>query len=268
MKNSQILKKIINLDLEKEFYQNDIGPLINKKVFKLPQIPKPNDTALRAGKTVFEAECPDLTRLYSIIRMRKIITVLEFGSGKSTKVIAAALKKNKKYHYKEIALIRRNKPFHIYSLESEKKYANEVIRSCKKDGLDKYVTVKFIKAEQTFFNGMVCGKYKKIPSVCPDLIYVDGPMPMSYKKSNKQYLDMNCRDITPITCDLLIIEPILLPGTIVIFDGGTNNARFNKRNLQRNWLSHECLDSDYTILILDEPPLGIHHKNQLLFQNR
>ena len=26
-------------------------------------------------------------------------------------------------------------------------------------------------------------------------------------------------------CDLLIIEPILLPGTIVIFDGMTNNAK-------------------------------------------
>ena len=78
---------------------------------------------------------------------------------------------------------------------------------------------------------------------------------------------MNDSDITNITCDLLIIEPVLLPGTIVIIDGMTNNARFNKRNLKRNWLSYEDLDNDYTLMILDEPPLGIHHKNQLKFQN-
>ena len=76
--------------------------------------------------------------------MRKIMTVLEFGSGQSTKVIAHALKENKKNYSKEIALIRRNKPFHLYSIESEKKYATEIIRSCKKNGLSNYVTVKFI----------------------------------------------------------------------------------------------------------------------------
>ena len=91
---------------------------------------------------------------------------------------------------------------------------------------------------------------------------------MSYKNSKKQYLDMNNSDITNITCDLLIIEPILLPGTIVIIDGMTNNSRFNRRNLQRNWLCHEDLENDYTILILDEPSLGVHHKNQLIFQNK
>ena len=91
---------------------------------------------------------------------------------------------------------------------------------------------------------------------------------MSYKNSKKQYLNMNDPDITNITCDLLIIEPILLPGTIVIVDGMTNNARFNRRNLQRNWLSYEDLDNDYTIMILDEHLLGVHHKNQLMFQNK
>tara|TARA_B110000046_G_scaffold177702_1_gene204834 strand:+ start:836 stop:1642 length:807 start_codon:yes stop_codon:yes gene_type:complete len=268
MNNSKILKSIINLDLKKNFYRYGIDKLINQKVYKLPRAAKPQDTSLKAGGDVFEPECPDLTRLYSIIRMRKILTVLELGSGQSTKVIAAALKKNNRDYFKEISLIRKKNPFHLYSLESEKKYADKIIKSCKKLGLDNHVTVKLVKAEQTSFNNLICGKYKKIPSICPDLIYIDGPMPMSYKNSKKQYLDMNNSDITNITCDLLIIEPILLPGTIVIIDGMTNNARFNRRNLQRNWLFHEDLKNDYTVLILDEPPLGIHHKNQLIFQNK
>ena len=143
-----------------------------------------------------------------------------------------------------------------------------MIKSCKDAGLENYVTVQLVKAEQTFFNNLTCGRYKKIPSVCPDLIYIDGPMPMSYKNSKKQYLNMNHSDITNITCDLLIIEPMLLPGTIVIIDGMTNNARFHRRNLQRNWLSHEDLNNDLTIMILDEPTLGVHHKNKLIFQNK
>ena len=267
MNNKTILKTIINLNLKKNFYRYGIDKLINHKVYKLPKLSKPQDTSLRAGGDAFEPECPDLTRLYSIIRMRKILTVLEFGSGFSTKVIGEALKKNKLEYSKKISLIRRKNPFHLYSLESEKKYANKVIKSCKEAGLEEYVTVKLVEAEQTSFNNLICGKYKKIPSICPDLIYIDGPMPMSYKNSNKQYLDMNNSDITNITCDLLIIEPVLLPGTIVIIDGMTNNSRFNRRNLQRNWLFHEDLRNDYTILILDESPLGIHHKNQLSFQN-
>jgi hypothetical protein len=267
MNNTKILKQIINLDLKKKFYLYGINKLLNQKVYKLPKPSKPNDTSKKAGGAAFEAECPDLTRLYSIIRMRKIITVLEFGSGKSTQIIAEALKKNKQDYNNQISLIRRKNPFHIYSLESEKKYAKQVINSCKKTGLEEHVTVKLVEAEQTYFDNMICGKYKRIPSVCPDLIYVDGPMPMSYKNSKKQYMSMNDSDITNITCDLLIIEPVLLPGTIVIIDGMTNNARFNKRNLKRNWLSYEDLDNDYTLMILDEPPLGIHHKNQLKFQN-
>jgi hypothetical protein len=182
-------------------------------------------------------------------------------------IMGEALKKNKQDYSKKISLIRRKNPFHIFSLESEKKYAKIVIKECKKMKLEKYVTVNLSDAQQTVFNNMICGRYKKIPSVCPDLIYIDGPMPMSYKNSKNQYLDMNEPDITNITCDLLMIEPILLPGTIVIIDGLTNNARFNINNLKRNWLSHQDLDKDYTLMILDEPPLGIHHKNQLLFQN-
>ena len=128
--------------------------------------------------------------------MRKILTVLEFGSGFSTKVIGEALKKNKLDYSKKISLIRRKNPFHLYSMESEKKYADKVIKSCKEAGLENYVTVKLVAAEQTTFNNLICGKYKKIPSVCPDLIYIDGPMPMNYKNSKKQYLNMNDSDIT------------------------------------------------------------------------
>ena len=81
-------------------------------------------------------------------------------------------------------------------------------------------------------------------------------------------MDMRHKEVTNITCDVMVLEPCLLPGTIIIIDGMTNNSRFIRNNLQRNWLSHEDINADFTILVLDEPPLGIHHLRQLEFQSK
>ena len=92
-------------------------------------------------------------------------------------------------------------------------------------------------------------------------------MPMSYSNGGSEYMDMRHKEVTNITCDVLRIEPILLPGTIIIIDGTTNNSRFIRNNMKRCWESFEDTNADYTIMILDEEPLGIIHKRQLKFQN-
>lgn len=261
------LDYLVNIDLKKYFYENTLSNIIGSKDFVYPKNPVPNSTFNQEGGAPFEPECPDLTRLYAIVRERKALTVLELGSGKSTRVIAKALQENENDYSEKISLVRREKPFHLYSIESEKNYAEVVNADCKKFGLEKFITLNFIGAEQTIFNGRVCGQYKYLPSICPDFIYIDGPSPYSYKNSGQQYIDISHPDITNITCDLLRIEHLLLPGTIVLFDGLTNNARFNRTHLLRNWICHEDTVADFTILILDEEPLGIHHKNQIKFQN-
>ena len=48
-------------------------------------------------------------------------------------------------------------------------------------------------------------------------------------------------DRTIISSDILKIEHLLLPGTIVLWDGQTNNARFTQSNLQRKWKILICL---------------------------
>ena len=267
MKASEILEFIKNLDLEKYFYENNLGKLMGINKITKPKILGPWATSESTGSEVFLPEGADLTRLHAIVRKRKIINVLEFGSGRSTKIIASALKLNKLDYSEQISKIRRKNPFHVCSIESEKKYAIEAEEVCKLEGLEEFVTVFLTPAEQISYKGFICGKYKSIPSYCPDLIYIDGPMPMSYKNGPDQYMNLNHSEITNITCDILILEPILLPGTIVIIDGMTNNSRFIRRNLQRRWSSFEDLKNDYTVLILDEEPLGIHHINQLRFQN-
>jgi hypothetical protein len=59
-----------------------------------------------------------------------------------------------------------------------------------------------------------------------------------------------------ISADLLKIEPILLPRTLVLVDGRMANVRFLTQHLYRNWHINSNFNGDITTFELDEPPLG------------
>ena len=262
-KNIEDLEFIKNLNLEEYFYENKLGDVIGVSQYTRPKSIGPNDTFNQEGGEVFSPDCADLARLHALVRIRKCLTVLELGSGVSTKVIADALSKNYDDYQKDIELVRRQNPFKLFSIESEEKYL-ETTRNSLGD-LETFVEMLCVKARQDIFKNNICGRYMSMPSICPDFIYIDGPSPYSYSENEDAYLNISHPDITNVTCDLLLLEAYLLPGTFVIFDGMTNNARFNKRMLSRDWISYEDTLMDYTILTLVEDPLGVHHKNQISF---
>jgi hypothetical protein len=254
---------IKSLDLEKYFYDNNLPGVVGVESFVRPDHIGPNDTFSQEGGDVFLPDCADLARLHAIVRKRKALTVLEFGGGVSTKVLAHAISLNQKDYGDRIELVRRQNPFKVHSIEAEQKYADLTKEALGKFGA--HVEMHVIDAIQTTYLDRVCGRYRSLPAVCPDLIYVDGPSPYSYLFDDASYMSMAHPDITNITCDLIHLEAFLLPGTFVVFDGLTNNARFNRRSLTRTWLAHESISLDYTMLVLDEPPIGIHHINQLKY---
>ena len=258
--------ELINCNLEDYFYSQKLNELLGVESYSRPRTPGPNDTYLQEGAEPFGPDCADLARLHAFITKRKVLTVLEFGSGLSTLVMAHALSQNHVKFADKINLIRRQNPFHVYALEADRKYAAVTEEMCVR--YNERVSVLPSDAYREDFRGMVAGRYNQVPSICPDLIYIDGPSPYSYLESDEEYLSFRSPDITNITTDLLKLEPCLLPGTVVVFDGMTNNARFNYRHLSRNWLRHEDTDMDVTILMLNEPPLGVHHRNQLDFIDR
>ena len=59
-----------------------------------------------------------------------------------------------------------------------------------------------------------------------------------------------------MSADILKMEPILLPETMILVDGRTNNARFLKNNFQRNFEMVWDKESDITTFILKEERLG------------
>jgi hypothetical protein len=71
----------------------------------------------------------------------------------------------------------------------------------------------------------------------------------------------------PMICDVLKFENFLIPGTIILLDGRTANARFLKNNFQRNWKYYFDYRNDQNIFYLDESPLGPRSAKMLNFYN-
>ena len=68
-----------------------------------------------------------------------------------------------------------------------------------------------------------------------------------------------------MAADLLAIEHFLAPGTLVVVDGRTANARFLKTNLQRDWIYLYSEKFDQHYFELAEQPLGIYNRKQIDF---
>lgn len=216
------------------------------------------------NKVPLPAELDDLIRLHFLTRSRKVTTILEFGVGKSTIVLADALKKNEKEYGEFVRKnLRRSNPFEIHSIDNNKEW----IEKCKADlpdSLSCIVHFHFSEVEMTTFNDRACTMFRNLPNICPDLIYLDGPDQFNVKGDIRGISTMSA-DRLPMSADILLIEPFLLPGTIIIVDGRTANTRFLKNNLQRNWEHNHFVEEDMHTLELIEQPLGSINEKQLHF---
>ena len=103
----------------------------------------------------------DLRRLYDIIRSRHVITILEFGVGHSTRVMAEALQENKRDFGDKIGHLRRENPFKIFSVDSSADFI-ELTRANLK-GFD--VEFHHTQCRMGDFNGKICHFYDTLPNV-------------------------------------------------------------------------------------------------------
>jgi hypothetical protein len=254
-----------DLNYRDYYYDNNLDELLNYE-YKKAELYSPGYVFDIDGKDPFMPDCDDLIRLHYIIRSRKVMTVLELGVGWSTIIMADALHKNRMDYFDQIKdTLRRVDPFTIYTVDTEKKYVDITKKNLPKK-LKKHVQFFTTSAYLTTFNERICGRLKKIPNICPDFIYSDGP---SFRSINGEIngVKMDHQDRTIITADLISIEPFLLPGTLILFDGQTNNARFHKNNFQRSWEYKHFKKEDLSVFELCESPLGPYNELQLKFQN-
>ena len=116
----------------------------------------------------------------------------------------------------------------------------------------------------TNFNERICTLYDNFPNICPDLIYLDAPDQFS-PIGNVRGISTNHSDRLPMSADILTFEHFLLPGTLIVVDGRTANARFLEANLQRNWVHHHSVEYDQHFFELKESPLGVYNQRQIEF---
>tara|TARA_Y100000768_G_scaffold385023_1_gene370237 strand:- start:1591 stop:2394 length:804 start_codon:yes stop_codon:yes gene_type:complete len=223
---------------------------------------KPNliNSFYNIGKKPEQPDLLDLYRIFKFITLNKRTTVLEFGSGWSTLVIQEALRFNKINHSHKIKNLRRNNPYELFVLETNKKYLeiskkriNNFNYKFKKNKIKLNWTLSKVKMSE--FNGYYCTKYDKFPLCNPDFIYLDGPSQFDVKASLKKFSTAH-KDMMPMVGDILAMEFFLIPGTIILTDGRSANAEFIKKNFKRKWFHKWLKKDDQHIFMLVDNSLG------------
>jgi hypothetical protein len=213
------------------------------------------------GKYSYALDLNDLIRLHYLITSRKVTTILEFGVGASTAVFDNALSENKKLYSKYVSNnLRRANAFECHSVDNQKKW----IDISKQKYKTKNTFYHFSQCRMSMFNNRICSLYDKLPDICPDFIYLDGPNQDSVL-GDVNGISTRALDRLPMAADILCIEHFLLPGTLIVVDGRTANARFLRVNLQRNWKYSYVQNFDQHFFELNEKPLGRLNRQQVNF---
>lgn len=209
----------------------------------------------------YAAELDDLVRLHYLVVMRKVTTIMEFGVGKSTVAFDHALGVNKqKYATFAETYLRRSNAFECHSIDDSEQWISE----CQNKYNTRNVSFHYSPTSMSTFNSRICTFYDDLPNICPDFIYLDAPCYYS-PIGNVRGISTNHPDRMPMAADILSIEHFLLPGTMIVVDGRTANARFLKLNFQRNWSYSYIEKYDQHFFELLEQPLGKFNEQQIDF---
>ena len=213
-------------------------------------------------KKPLEYELPDLCRLHWLVLARRVFNTLEIGSGFSTVFIADA-KYILKKHFGKVENIRCDKQFHIYSIGEDKHFLNLTKKRVPKL-LEHHISLIFNKVETINYQGKFAFRHKNLPTISPDLIYLDGPSQYSTKK-NFMGFSFNNISRVPMSADILFFEFFLQPGTFIVIDGRGANAEFLKSFLRRKWRYFYDKPGDCHYFELMERPWGEWNIKKLNF---
>ena len=216
---------------------------------------------MKKQRLPYKAELNDLYRLYKFITLNKRLCVLELGCGNSSIIINKALDFNKKNFINGVDKIRQHNKFKHFSLDNDKNYLRLIKKKIPKNNISKF---QYSKNKLVKVGYQISNEYESIPNINPDLIYIDGPDIFKIY-GNENGIKFNHPDKMPMGSDLLKMENFLVPGTIILMDGRTSNARFLYNNFKRSWFYKYDARNDQNIFLLNERPIGRHNYYQLKY---
>lgn len=221
----------------------------------------------------------DLYNLYFKARINRSVAILEIGSGWSTLALSLALIENE-ISFSHETSFRHPNLFTLMTVDASSYFQD--IACARLERIVEFIphknNIKVIPiksdAQMTLLNNQICHTFLNIPPFTADFIYLDGPdcaqvqgdyMGMHVRFGNK--LNNNLYGL-PMSGDLLMLEPYMWPGTIIVIDGRGANARFLQNNFKRNWEYSYDSDSDQHYLLLNEKPWGGISSSILEFNGR
>jgi hypothetical protein len=223
------------------------------------------DRAVSSAATKpFEPDYADLARLHHLVLSRRVVSSLEFSSGFSTAILAHAHQiLNGHFADWAKANTRVDQPFHVHAVE-EAPYYLDITRARLGQGLAPFASVTRSSVEMILHDNRIATVYSRLPNICPDFIYLDGPSQYA-TDAEVNGISLTTRTRMPMSADILRIEFLLEPGTLILVDGRTANARFLKAYLKRNWFYRHDTEGDVHYFELVEDPLGPINKRRLDF---
>ena len=109
----------------KNSFRNHLGISDTENDISQKTIYDPTFRVQKNNKIPLPAELDDLCRLHYLATSRKVTTILEFGVGKSTVVLADALNLNKESYFEYTnKSLRRNNLYEIHSVDNFQKWIN------------------------------------------------------------------------------------------------------------------------------------------------
>lgn len=197
----------------------------------------------------------DLARLHWLTRAREVVSVVEFGAGYSTSVIAHALEINER-ELKEWALANRRieNPFTVLSVDQSEFWLQETIKRTSPK-LREFIRPHKSSVTMGTFQDRACTYYEDLPNFVADLVFLDGPDQYAPENTVRGF-STGAPSLMPMAADLVVVEHYFEPGAVIIVDGRAANARFLRENFQRSWRYKHFEEGDFHLFELDEDPLG------------
>ena len=217
------------------------------------------------NSNLYKPEIDDLFFLYSLVHEKAITSILEFGSGWSTCVLALALQENLEHFGAEHkSHVRHPNPFLLLTIDASEEFQKIALsRIPQQQLLNIHAVVS--TPMLTKFNGVICHIFDDLPNFSPDLIYLDGPDHDQVKGEIEGFKYL-ASFTQPMGADILAIEPFLWPETIIVTDGRTANARFLATRLERQWQILHDPFGDRTLFRLNETALGLISEQHVNFR--
>ena len=171
----------------------------------------------------------DLANMHRLVRARKPQTVLEFGSGFSTIVLAHALQMNQRERPNDA-------PPMLHSVESSEEWMDNTAAKIPAE-LKELVSMSHSKIVADELNGQLCFKFEKLPNVVPDFIYLDGPgaadVVGEVRGLSFQIGETHLR--RQIVADVLLYESTFHKGAFILLDSMYPTMHFLRNHLTRSY---------------------------------